>query len=316
MALMTMANLLSKAGLDWGKMVVGEFTDVTTKGIKIQSFDHNLDKVEPRLIKSLVYKGVQEIYYVISGSQDVLLRAAAEHRIWDAAIDEYVRLCDVDSGIALKQDGSKIPFTVVSSGEQEPVVDMEVENNQNYFSNGILSHNTGGQALKFFSAIRLVVRAGERIEDKNEGQIGMISRVKSIKNKVAPPFRSCDMKIIFGKGYQVEEEYVQAFVKYGIIKKAGGWYTVAMTRVGDVDTPEKVQGEEKVQEWLKAHPEIYAEYKERLKVELARKTTAVIVEDTEDSESDIVADQEKLEQEALSEDDISPEALAEAAGNQ
>jgi recombination protein RecA len=175
---------------------------------------------------------------------------------------------------------------------------------------------SGGQALKYYSAIRLVVRSGERIEDKNEGQIGMISRVKTIKNKVAPPFRSCDMKIIFGKGYQVEEEYVQAFVKYSIIKKAGGWYTVAMTRVGDVDTPEKVQGEEKVQEWLKAHPEIYAEYKERLKVELARKTTAVIVEDSEDSESDIVADQEKLEQEALAEDTDSLETLAEVAGKE
>jgi recombination protein RecA len=175
---------------------------------------------------------------------------------------------------------------------------------------------TGGQALKFYTAIRMVTRSGERIEDKNEGQIGMISKVKTIKNKVAPPFRTCDMKIIFGKGYQVEEEYVQAFVKYGIIKKVGGWYTVAMTRIGNEDTPEKVQGEEKVQEWLKAHPEIYAEYKDRLKMELSRTTTAVIVEDTEDCASVIVADQEKLEQEALAEEDSSSEALAESAKNQ
>jgi recombination protein RecA len=171
----------------------------------------------------------------------------------------------------------------------------------------------GGNALKFFTAIRMVTRFGERIEDKHDGQIGMISRVKTIKNKVAPPFRSCDMKIIFGKGYQVEEEYVQAFVKYGIIRKAGGWYTVAITKTGDEEIPEKVQGEEKVQEWLKGHPEIYAEYKARLMAELSRKTTAVIVEDTEDRESDIVADQEKLEREALAGDDNSPGALAEAA---
>jgi recombination protein RecA len=160
----------------------------------------------------------------------------------------------------------------------------------------------------------MVVRAGEKIEDKIKGQIGLISKVKTIKNKVAPPFRSCDMKIIFGKGYQVEEEYVQAFVKYNIIKKAGGWYTVAITKIGNEETPEKVQGEEKVQDWLKGHPEIYAEYKERLAVELSRKTTAVIVEDTEDRESDIVADQKKLEREALAEDDTSSETLAEAAG--
>jgi recombination protein RecA len=161
----------------------------------------------------------------------------------------------------------------------------------------------GGNALKFFSAVRMTVRSGERIEDKQNGQIGMISKVKTIKNKVAPPFRDCEMKIIFGKGYQVEEEYVQAFVKYGIIRKAGGWYTVAMTRVGNEETPEKVQGEEKVLEWLKAHSEIYAEYKNRLMAELSRKTTAVIVEDAEEQESRVIAEQEKLEQEVLADDD-------------
>jgi len=174
----------------------------------------------------------------------------------------------------------------------------------------------GGNALKFFTAIRITTRAGDRIEDKNEGQIGMISRVKTIKNKVAPPFRSCDMKIIFGEGYQIEEEYVQAFVKYGIIKKAGGWYTVGMSIGTSKEAPDlvKVQGEDKVLEWLKANPSIYAEYKDRLKAELSRKTTAVIVEDTEDQESHIIAEQEKLEKAVLSEDANSPEALAELAG--
>jgi len=161
----------------------------------------------------------------------------------------------------------------------------------------------GGNALKFFTAVRMTTRttADDRIFDKAGKQIGMISKVKTIKNKVAPPFRDCEMKVIFDEGYQIEDEFVQAFVKYGIIKKAGGWYTVAMTKVGDEITPEKVQGEEKVLVWLKSHPDIYAEYKERLKAELSRKTTAVIVEDTEDQESSIVAEQEKLEKETLAE---------------
>jgi len=172
---------------------------------------------------------------------------------------------------------------------------------------------TGGNALKFYTAIRMTTRPGDKIETKENGQIGMVSRVKTIKNKVGSPFRSCDMKIIFRKGYQIEEEYVDAFVKYGIIQKAGGWYTVAMTKDGDTLTPEKVQGEEKVQEWLKGHPEIYTEYKERLKVELSRKTIAVIVEDTEDQEASITSEQEKLEQEEFAEDLSS---LAEEAGKE
>jgi recombination protein RecA len=169
----------------------------------------------------------------------------------------------------------------------------------------------GGNALKFFAAIRMVTRAGEKIEDKREGQIGMISRVKTIKNKVAPPFRSCDMKIIFGKGYQVEEEYVQAFVKYRIIRKAGGWYT--MTEPYEGEAPEKVQGEERVMDWLKDHPEIYAGYKSQLMTMLSCKASTVIAEDAEARESDIIADQEKLERDALADAEASSEALAEAA---
>jgi recombination protein RecA len=176
---------------------------------------------------------------------------------------------------------------------------------------------TGGNALKFYSAIRITTRSGasDRIEDKNDGQIGMVSKVKTIKNKVGTPFKSCEMKIIFGQGYQVDEEYLQAFVKYGIVQKTGAWYTVAMTKNKNEMTPEKTNGEEKTIDWLKLHPEIYAEYKDRLKVELSRKTTSVIVEDTEDQESVIVAEQEKLEQEEMFEDDNSAESLAEAAGN-
>jgi hypothetical protein len=239
-----MANLLSRAGLDWEKMGVGVFTDVTAKGLKIQSFDHSRMKPEYRLIKSLVYKGVQRIYLVMAEDQSVLLRAAAEHCIWDSATDEYVRLCDVESGVALNQFGKKIPFTIVFSGKQEPVVDMEVEGNQNYFSNGILSHNTGGNALKFFAAIRLVVRVGDTVEVKDGNQIGLVSRVRSIKNKVAPPHRNCEMKILFDSGYQIEEEYVAAFQKYGIIKKAGGWYSIP---VGGADAEfEKIQGSERL----------------------------------------------------------------------
>ena len=292
--------------------------DVTEKNIRIQSFNHDLNTVELNQVEFLVFKGVLPILNVIDEqSGKVLLRAAEGHKIYDYSIDEYVSLIDTLTGVALKKDGSKVIFHVKSSGENFPVVDMQVKGVNNYFSNDILSHNTGGNALKFFSAVRMTTRAGDRIEEKHQGQIGMISRVKTIKNKIAPPFRECEMKIIFGEGYKIEEEYIQAFIKYGIIKKAGGWYTVAMSINPENQTPEpiKVQGEEKVLLWLRDHQDIYTEYKERLKAELSRKTTAVIVEDSEDEESSIVAEQEKLEKEVLREDDNSPAALAEMASS-
>lgn len=148
----------------------------------------------------------------------------------------------------------------------------------------------GGNALKFFTAVRLVTRLGERLEEGDK-QIGMTSKIKSIKNKIAPPFRTCVMKIIFGKGYQVEEEYIEAFTKYGIIKKAGGWYTL---QEGNTAT-EKIQGSDRVMTWLKTHPDSYKLYKEHLMAILSRKTTAVIVEDTDEDEQGVVSEQERLE---------------------
>jgi recombination protein RecA len=168
----------------------------------------------------------------------------------------------------------------------------------------------GGNALKFFSAIRLVTRAGDTIEDKDGGQIGMISRVKSIKNKVSPPHKNCEMKILFDSGYQIEEEYVLAFQKYGIIKKAGGWFSIP---VGDGD-PEKIQGAERTIEWLRAHPAIYESFKTKLQVAMSRKTTSVVVEAVEEDENAVVAEQEALEKDALEEDlveELAKEAFSE-----
>lgn len=166
----------------------------------------------------------------------------------------------------------------------------------------------GGNALKFFAAVRLVTRLGERIES-GDAQIGMTSKIKSIKNKIAPPFRSCEMKIIFGGGYQVEEEYVEAFTKHGIISKSGGgWYSLR----ADGGEPEKVQGDGRVMEWLKAHPAEYAAFKSRLMAALSRKTTAVVVEDSDADESAVVEEQERLERGAMEADGGSDDAASVA----
>jgi recombination protein RecA len=167
----------------------------------------------------------------------------------------------------------------------------------------------GGNALKYFSAIRLVTRPGDTIEDKEGNQVGMISRVRSIKNKVSPPHRNCEMKILFDSGYQIEEEYVLAFQKYGIIKKAGGWFSIP---IGEGDL-EKIQGSERVIEWFRAHPGVYDDFKVKLQAVRSRKTTSVVVEATDEDEDAVIAGQKRLEQEAMGETDISTKALAEDA---
>jgi recombination protein RecA len=159
---------------------------------------------------------------------------------------------------------------------------------------------TGGNALKFFAAIRLVTRAGDKIEDKDGNQIGMISRVSSIKNKVSTPHKKCEMKILFDSGYQIEEEYVAAFQKYGIIKKAGGWFSLP---VGGPDAdPEKIQGAERVIDWLRANRTVYDDFKAKLYAAMSRKTTTVAVEASDEDSDEVIAKQEALENYALAED--------------
>jgi recombination protein RecA len=157
----------------------------------------------------------------------------------------------------------------------------------------------GGNALKYFAAIRVVTRLGESLE-KDGIQIGMTSRVRVIKNKVAPPHRNCEMKIFFDTGYQIEEEYVTAFQKYGIIRKAGGWYSIP---VGDGD-PEKIQGAERVIDWLRVNRAVYDDFKAKLYVAMSRKTATVAVEAGDEDSDAVIAEQEALEKDAFAEDSV------------
>jgi recombination protein RecA len=184
--------------------------------------------------------------------------------------------------------------------------------NQTRMAIGVVYGNpertSGGNALKFFSAIRLVTRSGDAIEEDGT-QIGMISRVRSIKNKVAPPHKNCEMKILFDSGYQIEEEYVLAFQKYGIIQKAGGWFSIS---VGEGDI-EKIQGTERVIEWLRSHPAVYDDFKAKLQIAMSRKTTSMVVDATDENENAIIAEQEALEKDAFAESDNSIEVLVKLA---
>jgi hypothetical protein len=118
------------------------------------------------------------------------------------------------------------------------------------------------------------------------------------------------MKILFNSGYQIEEEYVLAFQKHGIIKKAGGWFSIP---AGEGD-PEKVQGAERVIEWLRAHPAVYDDFKAKLKSAVSRKTTSVVAEAADEDENAVVSEQEALERDVLAGDPaekLAGEAFAE-----
>jgi len=121
---------------------------------------------------------------------------------------------------------------------------------------------TGGNALKFYASVRLDIRRIGAIKRGDE-VIGNETRVKVVKNKVAPPFKQCEFEILYGEGSSREGELIDLGVKHGMIEKAGAWYSYNEERIG--------QGKDNVRQFLREHPEMADEIDQRLRVELLPK---------------------------------------------
>jgi len=106
---------------------------------------------------------------------------------------------------------------------------------------------TGGNALKFYSSVRMDIRRIGQIKERDE-VIGNQTRVKVVKNKVAPPFKVVEFDIMYGKGISYNGELVDLGVKSEVIEKAGSWYSYKDERIG--------QGRENVKQYLEDHPEV------------------------------------------------------------
>lgn len=110
---------------------------------------------------------------------------------------------------------------------------------------------TGGNALKFYSSLRMEVRKIETMSKGQEDATGNRVRVKIVKNKVAPPFRKVELEIIFGKGISATASLLDGSLKFDLIQKSGAWYSYKDNKIG--------QGRENVKIFLDEHPEIFAE---------------------------------------------------------
>ncbi|MDX1609748.1 MAG: recombinase RecA [Halofilum sp. (in: g-proteobacteria)] len=115
---------------------------------------------------------------------------------------------------------------------------------------------TGGNALKFYSSVRLDIRRIGSIK-KGEEVLGNETRVKVVKNKMAPPFRQAEFEILYGEGVSREGELIDLGVKNNLIEKSGAWYSYNGNRIG--------QGKENVREHLRSNPEIAQEIETRLR---------------------------------------------------
>jgi recombination protein RecA len=142
--------------------------------------------------------------------------------------------------------------------------DLEVEGLHNYFVDGVMVHNspettTGGKALKFYASVRLDIRRIETLKDGTDA-VGNRTRVKVVKNKMAPPFKTAEMDILYGIGVSKEGGLIDLGVEQGIVRKAGAWYTYEGDQLG--------QGKENARNYLRDNPDRANEIEKRIKEKL------------------------------------------------
>ncbi|WP_411727955.1 recombinase RecA [Methyloglobulus sp.] len=126
---------------------------------------------------------------------------------------------------------------------------------------------TGGNALKFYASVRLDIRRIGSVK-KGEEIIGNETRVKVVKNKVAPPFRQAEFEILYGEGISFLGELVDLGVNYGFIQKAGSWYSYGNEKIG--------QGKDNAKVYLKEHPEKAKEIEAKIRAEAFSRTVPYI----------------------------------------
>ena len=130
---------------------------------------------------------------------------------------------------------------------------------------------TGGNALKFYASVRIDIRRIGSIKDK-EDVIGSQTRVKIVKNKVAPPFKVIDFDIMYGEGISKTGELIDLGIKAGLVEKAGAWFSYKGEKLG--------QGRENAKLFLKDHPEIAEEIENKIRSDAGHLTTEMTGEET------------------------------------
>ncbi len=125
---------------------------------------------------------------------------------------------------------------------------------------------TGGNALKFYASVRMDIRRIGALKDKEE-VVGNLTKVKVVKNKVSPPFKTVEFDILYGQGISKEGELIDMGIKSGIVEKSGSWFSYRDQRIG--------QGKENVRQFMKENPKVAAEIEAAIRAKAAEIAAAL-----------------------------------------
>ncbi len=192
---------------------------------------------------------------------DTLVRSGAIDLIIIDSVAALVPQVELEGGMADNQMG--LQARLMSKALRKLTSTVSKSNSTVIFINqirmkiGVMFGNpettTGGNALKFYASVRLDIRRGNAIKEQEE-ILGNETKVKVVKNKVAPPFKTAEFEIIYGEGISRMGEVIDIATKLEIIEKSGSWYAFKGTKIG--------QGKENVKNYLKENPQVSLEIEE------------------------------------------------------
>ena len=202
------------------------FYDVSDKNIKIKCYNHDKNCSQFKKILQVIRKDDSNIYNLIDKNGQVILRCSGMHRIWCQNEKQYFHVSQIQRGIAINTNNENVEFFDKKTEQIQPIVDLQVQDNKNYFTNGVLSHNTtaGGKSLPYYSSIRVSLNGGSAGQKNADGQrITKVVKATVVKNKTYPPFKTAQFSIKFGTGVDKQESIIQGAIDCKIIQKAGAW---------------------------------------------------------------------------------------------
>ncbi|WP_018504626.1 recombinase RecA [Parafrankia discariae] len=201
----------------------------------------------------LIRSGALDII-VIDSVAALVPRAEIEGEMGDSHVGLQARL--------MSQALRKITGALANSGTTAVFINQLREKVGVMF--GSPETTTGGKALKFYASVRLDVRRIETLKDGAEA-VGNRTRIKVVKNKMAPPFRTAEFDIVYGGGISREGSLIDMGVEHGIIRKSGAWYTYDGDQLG--------QGKENARSFLRDNPDLANEIEKRIKEKLGLSPT-------------------------------------------
>jgi recombination protein RecA len=222
---------------------------------------------------TLTYKGVRKMPFLVFGKDQTAklhqliapyVHPSMQYKLLERFRDGFNVQAEFIEPVLLPVPAPVLDIKVKPKTRSMHRFDIEVEGSHNYLADGVVVHNspettTGGRALKFYSSIRLDVRRIETLKD-GVNAVGNRTRVKVVKNKMAPPFKQAEFDILYGAGISREGSLIDVGVEHGLVRKSGAWYTYEGDQLG--------QGKENARTFLHDNPDLANEIEKKIKEKL------------------------------------------------